>query len=396
MLMKQLFLAVVFVLLMTATAYANAPNISAPIAVVMCFETGDILYERNMEQRWIPASMTKIMTAFITYQEIEAGNLTLNTQVRVSQNAHNFSNNRRIEGSFVPLNNGAYITVDVLLQLLMLPSANGAAVVLAEHISGTEAAFAERMNNTAEELGMYSSFTNSHGAIAHHSNAYSVAILIREFIQQYPDILRITAMPSMRFGGTTYNNTNRLLSTHPFTGADGFKTGTIRASGWGHSTTAVRDGRRVIAVVMNATNNEQRQSQSRVLLQFGFDELARREAAAAARVRVFHRGTIVPLSAPAVVQNRELLLPLGDVFRYLDFDLNWDATYRLVRTTGVNGGRITLFVDRPLVFISGEAITLTSSARIIDDRVYVPLQFVALATGTTGIWDFDTGVVRFN
>jgi len=397
MMKKLAFCALVLLLspLLFVTAGANEPDITAPIAVVMCFDTGDILYERNMEQRWIPASMTKIMTAFITYQEIGAGNLSLDTQVRVSANASRFSNDRRVEGTFVPLDAGANITVETLLRLVMLPSGNAAAVVLAEHISGTEAAFVERMNETALELGMYSSFNNAHGAFAHHSNAYSIAILIREFIQQYPDILRITAMPTVRFGGTTYNNTNRLLSTHPFEGADGFKTGTIRAAGWGHSATAIRDGRRVITVLMNTRNNDTRQNESRILLQFGFDELARRDAAAAARVRVFHGQRVIPLNAPAVVERGELFLPLGDMLSPLGFSLSWNAEYRVVTITEDDGDTSTLFVGRPAAFVRGRPITLRTPARIIDNRVYVTTQFIEAMTGTTATWDIATGVVRF-
>jgi len=386
----------------TARAVQPGPNITAPIAVVMCFDTGEILYDRDMNRRWIPASMTKIMTAFIAYQEIEAGNLTLQTQITVSANASRFSNDRRVEGTFVPLAQGANITLETLLQLVMLPSGNAAAMVIAEHISGTEAAFVERMNATAAELGMYSSFTNSHGALAHHSNAYSIALLVREFIYRYPDILRITRMQTVRFGGTTYNNTNRLLNTHYFAGADGFKTGTIRAAGWGHSTTAVRDGRRVIAVVMNTANNNERMNQSRTLLEFGFNELARRdaerariEAERAARVRMFHNGRLVPLTTTPVIYGGELLLPMYAVMRPLGFDLSWNAEYRIA-TAEDSDGQITLFIDRPMAFVRGRTVNLRVPARIIDNRVFVPIEFVAAATGTTGNWNMETGVLNFN
>ena len=392
-------LAAVFVLsslpITVTAAAASGPNILAPIAVVMCFDTGEILYDRDMHRRWIPASMTKIMTAFIAYQEMEAGNLTPQTQLRVSANAARFSQDRRVEGTFVPLQQGAYITLETLLQLVMLPSGNAAAMVIAEHIGGTEAAFVERMNATAYELGMYSSFTNSHGALAHHSNAYSVAILVREFIYRYPDILRITRMQSVRFGGITYNNTNRLLNTHYFSGADGFKTGTIRAAGWGHSTTAYRDGRRVIAVVMNTANNNERMNQSRTLLQFGFDELARREAERAARVRMFHNGRLIPLTTTPVVDRGELLLPMYAVMRPLGFDLGWNPEYRIA-TAENSDGHITLFVDRPIAFVHGRTVNLRVPARIIDNRVFVPIEFIAAATGTTGTWNVETGVLNFN
>ena len=397
-LISLLILLTAAVILSVTAEAGEIPNITAPIAVVMCFDTGEILYERSMDRRWIPASMTKSMTAFITYQEIGLGNLTLDTRIRVSPGAASFSQDRRQEGSFVPLQQNTYITVEMLLRLMMLPSSNGAAVVLAEHISGTEAAFVNRMNETAAELGMYSSFTNSHGAHAHHTNAYSMALLIREFITRYPDILRITSMPFVNFNGTHYNNTNRLLTdhafnTHPFEGADGFKTGTIRASGWGHSTTAMRDGRRVIAVVMNTANNNARQQDSRVLLQFGFDEIARRDAAASARVRVFYTGMIIPMSQPAVAERDRLFLPAADILRNLGFTVDWNGTYRIF-TAENETGHITLFVDRPLAFIRGKPVTLDVPARMINNRVYVPLSFIEAATDTVSSWDRQTGVVR--
>jgi len=392
--MKIIAVACVVIFALGLRVSANSPNVTAPIFVVMCFDTGDILYERNMEQRWIPASMTKIMTAFITYEEMDAGNLTPDTRVRVSANAANFSQNRRIEGSFVPMQQGTYVTVETLLRLMMLPSGNAAAVVLAEHISGTEAAFVERMNQTAYELGMYSSFTNSHGAIAHHSNAHSIALLIREFIQRYPDILRITAMTSVNFGGTTYSNTNRLLSTHYFAGADGFKTGTIRASGWGHSTTAIRDGRRVIVVLMNTADNEARQSQSRTLLQFGFDELERRDIAAANRVRVYHNGTVLQLNAPAILHERQLLLPMSDVLRPLGFDLSWDGNYRIATAIDQDGGEISIFLDRNMAVVRGRTVAISTPARMFNNRVYISLDIINAIMGTNATWNFDTGVVQ--
>ena len=398
--MKKLtaqFLAVIMVVsIFTATpVLANSPNVTAPIAVVMCFDTGDILYDRNMEQRWIPASMTKIMTAYITYLEIEAGNLTLDTNVRISQNVATFSQNRRIEGSFVPFNAGANVSVETLLRLLMLPSSNGAAVALAEHISGTEEAFVARMNQVAEDIGMYASFNNSHGAFAHHSNAYSIARLIRTFIIEFPDILRITAMPRVTFGGTTYNNTNRLLGTHYYRGADGFKTGTIRASGWGHSTTAYRDGRRVIAVLMNTPNNEARQSQSRVLLDFGFAELARREAELVSRVRVFHTGTALPLETPAVLRGETLMLPLSDILRPLGYRLSWDSESQTAIVRDNNGMASSAVVGSRSANANGRAIRLAVPAEMVGSRVYVPIDFIEQVTGTTASWDRTTGVVNF-
>ena len=392
-----IILTAFFAILLPVIPTYAAPNITAPIAVVMCYDTGEILYDRDMHRRWVPASMTKSLTAFIVYQEIEAGNLTLDTTLRVSANAARFSQDRRVEGSFVPLQEGSYISVEVLLQLTMLPSANAACVVFAEHISGSEAAFVDRMNQTAYELGMYTSFTNSHGAIAHHSDAYSTAVLVREFIRRYPDILRITAMPYMRFGGITYNNTNRLLPgrTMPFAGMDGFKTGSLRVAGWNHSTTAIRDGRRVIAVVMGTPNVDVAHRESRILIEHGFAEIARRDAERAARIRVFHGGQLLPLTTPAVVERNTLLLPLYAIFRPLGYELNWDDVYRVATAESADGSHITIFVGRPLAFVRGNFVTLNEPIRTINDRVYLPIDFIALVTNTVVNWCMDTGVVQF-
>ena len=397
--------AVLLILAATPSFTAQASvNITAPVAVVMCHSTGDILYDRYMSRRWVPASMTKSLTAFITYEEIEAGNLSLDTYLRVSANAARFSQDRRVEGSFVPLQEGADITVDVLLQLTMLSSANAACVVLAEHISGSEEAFVERMNQTAYRLGMYTSFTNSHGAIAHHSDALSTAILVREFITRYPDILRITSMSSMRFGSSTYQNTNRLLPgrTMPFDGMDGFKTGSLRAAGWNHSVTAVRDGRRIIAVVMGTPNVDTAHREVRTLVEHGFAELAQRDAErlrqeqeAADRVRLFYDSILIPLTSPAVIIEGELFLPFYAVFRPLGFELSWDSYSQVATATHPDGRTSSLFVSRPVAFANGNAISLELPARIIENRVYVPLQFIEAVTGASATWDMDTGVTQF-
>ena len=374
-----------------------SPNITAPMAVVMCFDTGDILYERNMHDRWIPASMTKSLTAFIVYEEIEAGNLALDTRLRVSANAARFSQDRRAEGSFVPLREGAYITVEMLLRLTMLPSANAACVVFAEHISGSEAAFVERMNQTAYDLGMYTSFNNSHGAIAHHSDAYSSAVLVREFISRFPDILRITRMAYVDFDGTRYNNTNRLLPgrTMPVTGVDGFKTGSLRAAGWNHSVTAIRDGRRIIAVVMGTVNVDAAMRDSRTLIEFGFEELARVEAAHAARVRVFHNGQLVPMTTPVIVEGNRMLMPLYAIFRPLGFDLAWDGTARVATAEHTRHGRSTATAGNVRANVRGNIVHLPVAPRVVEGRVFVPVEFVEAVTSTTMAWCRTTGVVNF-
>jgi len=371
------------------------PNTTAPIAVVMDYYTGEILFEKNMEQRWIPASMTKSMTAFIVYQEIAAGNLSFDTKILVSAEASRFSTNRSVPGSYVPLPSGQLIDVDTLLKLLMIPSGNAVGVVFAEHISGSEAAFVERMNETAASLGMYAEFTNSHGAYVHFSNAYSTAILVREFITRFPDILRITSMRSVYFRGRTYRNTNLLISQNMFPEADGFKTGSLRQAGWNHSTTAMRDGRRIIAVVMNTSSRMARQTQSRLLLNFGFDELERREKERIEKVRVFYNGGLIPLPSLPEIYKGRLMLPAADVLEYLGYTMQWHQEHKLVSIAHENSAPATFFEDRDVAVINGNTISLMIPVKEINNCVYISLQSVGLLTDTAAEWNKETGVVRF-
>ena len=387
-----------FIALTAVVSPVNAntdPNTSAPIAVVMDFYTGEILYERNMEQRWIPASMTKSMTAFIVYQEIEAGNLTLDTEIRVSEGAARFSSRRSVPGTFVPLPSGGLITAETLLRLMMIPSGNAAAVVFAEHISGTEDEFVIRMNETAADMGMYTEFTNSHGAYVHYSNAYSTAILVREFITRYPDILRITSMRSVTFRGRTYRNTNLLITQNMMPDADGFKTGSLRQARWNHSATAERDERRIITVVMNTSSRIARQNESRRLLNFGFEELERRENERAEKVRVFYDGEVIPLSSAPRFFHGRLLLPIQDILEHLGYTINWNEQYKLVSITHENGYTATLMTDRDLAVIDGDTHTLPMPAQVINGSIYASIESIGLLTGTTSEWSIETGVVRF-
>lgn len=151
---------------------------------------------------------------------------------------------------------------------------------MAEYIAGSEAAFVTRMNQTADAFGLSATYNNCHGARVNYITARSQAMLTRRFIQDYPDILRITAKSGYSFGGRWYNNTNHLLNTlAPYAGLDGFKTGTISEAGYCVTTTATRGNRRVIAVVMKSTSDNQRFADSRQLLDLGFSEIARRDAA---------------------------------------------------------------------------------------------------------------------
>lgn len=261
--------------------YAFALDFDAQSVFVMDGNTGEELYSYNGDVARVPASMTKVLTAYIIYQELEAGSITLETPVKISHNVAVKSRDSNYPTA-VPLTEGVTYTVDTLLHLIMIPSASASCIAMAEHISGSESAFVARMNATVKELGLNATYYNCHGAQPNYITARSQAALTKIFIDTYPDILRITSKSGFSFNGTYYNNTNHLLNTMaPYEGLDGFKTGTISQAGYCVTTTAVRNGRRVIAVVMKSTSDAQRFADSRQLLDYGFDQIQKRDASRA-------------------------------------------------------------------------------------------------------------------
>ena len=157
-----LILALLTGLLPAASAASQPaePRIAADSAIVIAYDTGETLYEKDADTMRVPASMTKVMTAYIIFEELEAGNLTLDTLVPISNFAAQISRNQASYPTAVPLPYGGSLTVDTLLRLILIPSASASCVAMAEYISGTEAAFVQRMNATAQRLGMTAQYRN--------------------------------------------------------------------------------------------------------------------------------------------------------------------------------------------------------------------------------------------
>lgn len=251
----------------------SGPSVTAHSAIVIDFDTGEVLFNKDGDSRRPPASMSKIMTAFIVYEEIAAGRLSMDSLVHISNHASHFHRGSWPGHIVIPA--GSQQRVETLLYLIMLPSHNGACIAIAEHISGSEWAFVQRMNQTAQQLGLNAHYENAHGLWGNSKSARATAILTQEFIRRYPDILRITSTRFFSFNGVAANNTNRILSDPR---VDGFKTGTTGAAGFCLSSTATQNGRRVISVTMNSASNDARYSDSMQLLNFGLAEQARRDA----------------------------------------------------------------------------------------------------------------------
>ena len=241
--------------------------IAAPSAVLMEKETGRLVYEKNSHERLFPASVTKIMTMLLIVEDIESGKARLTDTVTASERAASFG------GSCVYLEAGEQMSVSDMLKCIAVVSANDCAVAMAEHLSGSESLFVDRMNRRAEELGMKDShFTNCSGLFDdgdHYTSAYDVALMSRELIKHdmIKDFTTIW-MDSIRGGEFELSNTNKLVHSYP--GCTGLKTGYTSSAMYCLAATAERDGVEYIAVVMHAESSESRNRDARTLLDVGF------------------------------------------------------------------------------------------------------------------------------
>ena len=241
--------------------------IGAPSAALMEKETGRLIYEKNSHERLFPASVTKVMTMLLIVEDIESGKAQLTDTVTASERAASFG------GSCVYLEAGEQMSVSDMLKCVAVVSANDCAVAMAEHLSGSESLFVDRMNRRAEELGMKDShFTNCSGLFDdgdHYTSAYDVALMSRELIKHdmIKDFTTIW-MDSIRGGEFELSNTNKLVHSYP--GCTGLKTGYTSSAMYCLAATAERDGVEYIAVVMHAESSESRNRDARTLLDVGF------------------------------------------------------------------------------------------------------------------------------
>src|SRR3989441_3693810 len=249
-----------------AALAAVTPRIAhAEALLVVEADTGKVLQADNATYPWYPASVTKIMTAYVTLKAVKEGRLTLDTLLTVSPVAASQSPSKM---GFRP---GIQVAVDNALKMMMVKSANDMAVVLAEGIGGSIDGFAGEMNQTAQKLGMtQTSYVNPNGLPAEGqiTSARDLAILARAIIRDLPEYEYFVHIPSIRFGRRVTQNFNRLIGRYP--GADGFKTGFICASGYNLVASATRNGKRLIAVVLGASSGQMRAVRAAQLLERGF------------------------------------------------------------------------------------------------------------------------------
>lgn len=235
-------------------------------ALVIERKSGLVIYAEDADQLWHPASLTKLMTAYITFEALRDGKLSLADKVTCSQHALDQPPSKI--GTPV----GAEMTVDLALKALIVKSANDVAVMLAERIAGSEAAFVERMNATAKRLGMTRThYVNANGLPNDEqvTTARDMAILARTILAEFPEHTNLFSLPSFKIGKRTLHGHNGFLKT--FEGADGMKTGFICASGFNVVASATRGDLSMIAVVLGEESSGARTARASQLIQHGFD-----------------------------------------------------------------------------------------------------------------------------
>ena len=268
---KITFLRSIF-LMLSLVGYLSAqapvpqpPQINASSYILMDFNTGTVLAEREIDSRVEPASLTKLMTAYVIFKAIEEEQMGLNELVLVSERAW------RTEGSRMFIEVGDQVRVDDLLRGMIIQSGNDASVALAEHLAGSEAAFANLMMYYADLLGMTgSSFMNATGLPDpnHYMTARDVATLAQAIISEFPNYYQLYSERSFTYNDIQQGNRNTLLRRDP--SVDGLKTGYTDSAGYCLASSAIRDNMRLIAVVFGMNSAEARAEGSQVLLNYGF------------------------------------------------------------------------------------------------------------------------------
>ncbi len=268
---KITFLRSIF-LILSLVGYLSAqapvpqpPQINASSYILMDFNTGTVLAEREIDTRVEPASLTKLMTAYVIFKAIEEEQMSLNELVLVSERAW------RTEGSRMFIEVGDQVRVEDLLRGMIIQSGNDASVALAEHLAGSEAAFANLMMYYADLLGMTgSSFMNATGLPDpnHYMTARDVATLAQAIISEFPNYYQLYSERSFTYNDIQQGNRNTLLRRDP--SVDGLKTGYTDSAGYCLASSAIRDNMRLIAVVFGMNSAEARAEGSQVLLNYGF------------------------------------------------------------------------------------------------------------------------------
>jgi len=394
-------------------AMVGSTEISSKGAVVVDFDTGIVLYGHNENKQMVPASMMKILAAYVVYDAVKAGEISLDTKAKISKSTSEFSNNKTY--SNVPLPEGSSFTIRQLVEVVMVRSACAATVAMGEALCGSERAFVARMKEKAAQLGVEARIYDCWGGSPDNRlSPYGMAVLTRGFITDHPEIISITSKKSVTFSGVTYNSSNLLLGS--YNGLDGFKTGFTDPAGYCFTATAKQGGRRIISVTMGSTL-ESRYPDTRALLNYGFSVADRVIAehygykyASPSSASLILNGETMPLSAYII--NDFHYFKLRDIAFLLNgtekqFQVLWSSIDNSVNlTSGVpysaNGSELSLPFQGARPYSPTPSTVYYNGARhefeayMIDDLNYFRLRDLGDLMGFGINWNGETRTVIIN
>jgi D-alanyl-D-alanine carboxypeptidase (penicillin-binding protein 5/6) len=340
------------------------PSVDAHAYILVDFQSGRVLAQSHMDDRAEPASLTKLMTAYVVFRALEENRLKLTDMITISEHAW------RAEGSRTFVQVGTQIPADILIKGMIVQSGNDATIALAERVGGTEAAFAQMMNEYAHRLGMTNSnFENSDGlpSANHYSTARDIATLAAALIREFPQYYSLFSLKQFMWNNIRQDNRNGLLSKDPT--VDGLKTGHTDSAGFCLATSANRNGMRLISVVMGAPSIKAREDASAALLNYGytFFETVRVKAA---------RETILK---PRVYKSATEFADLGVPFAlYATVGRGQGATLKTATHLNSEPLIAPLAAGKPV----GEFTVTDATGAVIARAPLVPLTEVALG----GLW----------
>ena len=268
--MKKLFVTILISFILFASKL-YAIDTKAEQAIVMDFDTNEILFEKNSNIKTPPASMTKIMTVYAAFDRLKNTDLSIENECVVSAKAYKMGGSR----TFLEIDDK--VSIDELLKGIIIQSGNDASIALAECLAGTEDDFAKLMNVYAKRLGMLNTnFLNSSGwpEDKHYSTVYDLALLSNALIREFPDLYLYFSDKEFTYNDIKQPNRNKLLSS--VQGADGLKTGFTRASGWGIAATAKRDNRRITTVINGTNSSRSRLNEASNLINWAFSQTSQK------------------------------------------------------------------------------------------------------------------------
>jgi D-alanyl-D-alanine carboxypeptidase (penicillin-binding protein 5/6) len=302
--------------LLVGNAYAEVappPELAVKAYLLKDFNSNRVLAEQQSQKRVEPASLTKLMTAYLSFKALKAGKLTLDQTLPISEKAW------RVEGSKMFVDTTMTVNVDELLHGMIIQSGNDASIALAEGIGGTEEAFATKMNKEAARLGMKNThFINATGLpdTQHYTTAYDLSLLATALVQDFPEqYKRLYSVKEYTYNKITQPNRNRLLWLDPY--VDGMKTGHTESAGFCLISSAKRGEHRLISVVLGTANDNARATESQKLLNYGyqfFDTHLVYKAGAAITTQKVWKGSDNKLTA-TVSHDLYVTLPKGEYAR---------------------------------------------------------------------------------